>query len=189
MILTAHQANFFPYAGVFEKIAASDVFVMLTQVQFTRNNYHNRFQYRDRWYTMPVNQKLEPLSHKFYENTTRSWESIKRKLPAYGDLLDQFDDVFRVPTCSLTGANGAIIGRILDRLKMDTKPTVDGQGHGTATMRLINLCKAHGADVYLSGPSGRNYLDEPLFEQNGIELRYFTPTDKRAAIELLREVS
>ena len=35
-----------------------------------------------------------------------------------------------------------------------------------------------GGDVYLSGPSGRNYLDESVFAERGIALDYhsFTPT-------------
>ncbi|KFM20956.1 WbqC-like family protein, partial [Marine Group I thaumarchaeote SCGC AAA799-B03] len=43
---------------------------------------------------------------------------------------------------------------------------------GTSTERLVNVCKAVGADTYLSGISGRDYLDEKLFEKNNIKLRY-----------------
>lgn len=43
---------------------------------------------------------------------------------------------------------------------------------GSSTERLLNACKAVGADTYVSGIGGRNYLDENLFEKMGIRLEY-----------------
>ena len=40
------------------------------------------------------------------------------------------------------------------------------------TARLVNLCKQAGATDYLSGPSAKAYLDENLFQAEGITLRY-----------------
>ena len=34
MILTIHQANYFPYPGLFHKLSLSDVFVIMDDVQF-----------------------------------------------------------------------------------------------------------------------------------------------------------
>ena len=43
---------------------------------------------------------------------------------------------------------------------------------GTATDRLVNTCKAVGADTYISGIGGKNYLDEGSFSKNGLSLVY-----------------
>jgi hypothetical protein len=43
---------------------------------------------------------------------------------------------------------------------------------GTATDRLVNTCKAVGADTYISGIGGKNYLDEGAFSKNGLSLVY-----------------
>jgi hypothetical protein len=43
---------------------------------------------------------------------------------------------------------------------------------GTATDRLVNTCKAVGADTYISGSGGRNYLDEASFTKNGLRVVY-----------------
>ena len=40
------------------------------------------------------------------------------------------------------------------------------------TGRLIDICKAVGAEVYLSGALGRDYLDPKRFETAGIELEF-----------------
>ena len=44
---------------------------------------------------------------------------------------------------------------------------------GTETELLINICKAIGADTYLSGFGGKKYMDEDAFEKEGINLEYY----------------
>jgi hypothetical protein len=39
---------------------------------------------------------------------------------------------------------------------------------GVKTERLLGICRAAGADRYLSGPSARNYFDEAMFTAAGI---------------------
>ena len=40
------------------------------------------------------------------------------------------------------------------------------------TERLVDLCKQVGATEYLSGPTAKGYIDEELFRNGGITLRY-----------------
>ena len=40
------------------------------------------------------------------------------------------------------------------------------------TARLVDLCRQKQADIYLTGPTARRYIDENLFRAAGIELRY-----------------
>ena len=42
MILTAHQSAYLPWLGFFHKIAISDTFVLLDEVQFEKNGWMNR---------------------------------------------------------------------------------------------------------------------------------------------------
>jgi hypothetical protein len=37
---------------------------------------------------------------------------------------------------------------------------------------LVDILSRAGADVFISGASGRNYLDEGQFTEAGIEIRY-----------------
>ena len=41
------------------------------------------------------------------------------------------------------------------------------------TELMIALLKKAGADIYLSGPSGRNYLEIEKFRQNDIGIKFF----------------
>ena len=43
---------------------------------------------------------------------------------------------------------------------------------GTSSQRLLDICKKLGADTYISGIGGKQYLDEKLFKNNKINLKY-----------------
>ena len=43
---------------------------------------------------------------------------------------------------------------------------------GSSSSLLLHISRRVGADVYLSGPSGRDYLDESMFEAARVEVRY-----------------
>ena len=54
--------------------------------------------------------------------------------------------------------------------------STDYEAEGSRTERLVSLCRAAGATAYLSGPSARDYLDEGMFAEAGIELEYMDYT-------------
>ena len=183
MVVGLHQANLFPYEGVLEKARRCDVFVLMGHVQFTRNNYHSRFAHRGSWYTLSVNQRLEPLIKKQYRQPQADWLTIKRRLPQYRTLLDSFD-AFIAP--SLVDTNTAITKRLFDLLDIRAELRADYPTELMRTERLVDLCRYYNATQYLSGPSGRDYLDEALFERAGIEVVYAEPSlQRRSAIELI----
>ena len=40
------------------------------------------------------------------------------------------------------------------------------------TARLVDLCRQVGADIYVTGPTARGYLQEELFREVGIAVKY-----------------
>lgn len=185
MILGAHQNNLFVYAGVLERLSKCDLFVLLNNVQFTRGNYHNRFCMNDRWYTLSMNQSLEPLAAKRYIRPKEDWATIKRRIPMYEGVLGEFDDLLAQNMCD---TNEAILRRVCEKLGITTKIVTDYPTKLKSTARLVDLCTHFGADEYLSGPSGADYMDEEIFHAADVGVRYQLPTpDRRAAIEVLKE--
>lgn len=185
MIVSIHQPNLFPFEGILEKIRASDRFIVLTQCQYERGNYQNRFHLNDCWYTMSVSQRLEPLTDKRYNAPQADWAAIKRKLPDYADILSKFDDCIGP---SLVETNVAILRRICVMLGIKTQIVMDYPTTLNATHRLVDLCKHYGATTYLSGPSGSKYLKTELFAAAGIMVEVQKPTTRgKAAIEMLSE--
>jgi len=53
---------------------------------------------------------------------------------------------------------------------------------------LVDICKYYNATKYLSGPSGKNYLDFSLFEKENIEVEIQDQTNipKISALEYLK---
>src|SRR5262245_61030054 len=85
MILAAHQLHYLPWLRYFHKIAQSDVFVILDNIQFTKNDWHNRNKIKGPQgamiLTVPVLHKFgQPLSEVQIDNKQpwrrKHWGSI-----------------------------------------------------------------------------------------------------------------
>lgn len=183
MRISIHQPNFFPYEGIIDKIRRSDIFVILGYAQYERGNYQNRFSFKDKWYTMSVNQSLTPICEKIYRNPFGDWQKIKSQLPEH-KVLDLFDNCIGE---SLLETNSKIIKQICTILDIKTTIDKDYPTELKSTARLVDICKHYGADKYLSGSSGKKYLDMQLFEDAVISVEMQDPyiTPKRTAIEYL----
>lgn len=155
MVVSIHQPNFCPWYPFFEKMQRSDVFVILGHCQYEKNGFQNRFEC-DGWNTMSVNKGLEPIVDKKYVNHIADWNKITAKYPH----LKQFDDCI---SDSLYKTNVNIIRKTAKLLKLNTTIAYDYRTNLTGTERLVSLCKLYGADTYLSGSSGKKYLDARQF--------------------------
>jgi hypothetical protein len=176
--ISIHQPNFLPYEGIFQKIASSDIFIIMSHCQFTKNNFQNRFYYREKWLTMRCNQKHEPIKDKKYLYPREDWFKITNELPK----LKIFDDYI---TYDLTETNTNIIVKSCQILGIKTTIFRDWETKSTGTQRLIDLIEVTGAKTYLSGVSGPKYLDMDLFKKHGIEVQFQGNPGKRALIDLI----
>ena len=176
-----------PWYPFFQKMEVADVFIVLTHCQFEKNGYQNRFFFQGKWRTMSVRGGLEQIASKQYIDPSRDWQRIKDSLPLYRRILDRFDDC--VTCTSLAETNDAILRRIADFLGVQTRIVRDEQLSETATQRLISLCKSAGADEYLSGLSGRKYLDLNAFKEAGIRIVFQDEAKmlKLPILEILKE--
>jgi hypothetical protein len=178
MIVTIHQPNFCPWLPFFEKMARADLFVLLTECQYEKNGYQNRFRYADQWYTMSTARGLSPICTKHYLNPEEDWERIKHRLPQFD--LGWLDECLGQ---SLAHTNLRIIEAMARRLGIATPIVEDFPTEATGTDRLVELCQEYGATTYLSGPSGKRYLDLDKFD--GICVDFFEATDKRHAFDAI----
>lgn len=192
MILTAHQPNFVPWYPYFEKIRSADVFVIMTECQWEKNGYQNRFRISDKWMTMAVYRGLEPIRQKKYCDPIVDWSSIRaRLLIIHPEWEKTLDDIYSLVNENLLSTNIAIIKYLCNRLEISARIEVDIPTALRGTKRLVELCKWYQCDTYLSGPSGRKYLDESLFDAEGIKIVYqeASPQDKRSVLEVLHDES
>lgn len=171
MRIAIHQPNFFPYYGFFQKMEDVDLFVIMTNCQFEKNNYQNRFNLNGEWFTMSVNKGLEPIKNKRYVNYLNDWNWIKQKIERFipYPTMCYFDYCIKE---NLANTNIMIIKRLATILDIPTKIVYDYDTDLKGTDRLVDICKHYGATQYLSGISGKNYLELKKFNDAGIEV-YF----------------
>jgi hypothetical protein len=183
MIVTIHQPNFVPWYPYFQKIQQADVFVLLGHCQFEKNGYQNRFYLKDKWNTLSVKKGLDPIKEKYYINPLKDWNSIKSRLFEYKNILSEMDNLI---TDNLYETNKDIILYLMNKLNITTPLVEDYPTDLNSTERLVDLCKKYNATTYLAGQGGKEYLNESLFEKEGIEVIYQENLNKIHTLEYLK---
>ncbi len=183
-----HQPNYLPWLGYFHKIARSDVFVFLDDVQFSKNGYCNRVQIlqsgKPRWLSIPVSYKFGDV----IENTTpaqadwpqrhidtfrTTYAKANHFKAVWSSLKDMFD---AIPAGSLAQSNRYLIEAISGRLDLscqfDASSSFETKDF-TGDDRLIQIVKMiEPGSSYLSGSGGANYQDKTKFVAAGLSLKY-----------------
>jgi len=188
VIVTIHQPEHLPWLGFFDKIAAADVYVCLDTVQFRKNYFQNRNRILTpsgpAWVTVPVKVKghlgatiadMEIAedgrwAKKYWRTVTQSYG----RHPFFDEYAPAFGEVLSRSWPGLRDLNLALIELFFQALGLDRKPVLasDLEVTGQSSALLLGICQKLSADVYLSGPMGSGYLDEGLFADAGIEVRY-----------------
>lgn len=186
MRVAIHQPHYFPYPGFFHKISLADVFVVMDNTQ-----YDKRYTNRNRiitpngwaWLSVPINKdhKFLPVSQVEINNESdwkqMHWKKIYHsysKSKFFHLYRQYFEELFNKDWNSLFSLDLETTKQVIQWLGIKTKLVLESELNvgGTATQRLVNICKALGADTYISGSGGKNYLDEKLFEKNNLILGY-----------------
>ena len=77
MRLAAHQPQYLPWLGYFDKMARADVFVLLDTVQYKKNEWQNRNRIRAakgwQWITVPVRHRFPMRIDEVRIDDTSAW--------------------------------------------------------------------------------------------------------------------
>jgi hypothetical protein len=81
MIVAAHQPQYLPWLGYFDKISRADMFVLLDNVQFKKNEWQNRIKTAQgrRWLTVPVEYRHPQSINEAEINNTLKWQHKQRQ--------------------------------------------------------------------------------------------------------------
>lgn len=186
MKVAIHQPQYFPYPGFFHKLSLSDAFVIMDDVQ-----YDKRFTNRNKilapqgptWLSVPINKAERFSQNKDVEiNNSVSWREEHWKKVTYSYKNSRWFDLYK----DYLGGLYAKEHKLLFDLNLETLSTVmrwleidipvvresELKITGEGTQRLLNACRAMGADTYVSGAGGKGYMDERLFADASIRLEY-----------------
>jgi len=189
MKIAIHQPEHLPWPGYFDKMKQVDLYVYLDNVQYRKNHFQNRNRISIGWLTVPVLTKGHTCStiKDMRIDNTQKWQKKYmgrlddrfRRCPDYGYYRAGLWSCVVKDYTYLVDLNYSLIELLRFHLDINT-PTVrasDLKVKGSNSELLLNICRATGANAYLSGPSGRNYLNTEIFD--GVELQYHDyPRDK-----------
>lgn len=188
MIVTIHQPEHLPWLGFFHKMRRADRFVILDNVQYRTNYFQNRNRVLGAngpfWLTVPVRSRGHVASsiadividdsQAWGERHRKSLEACYGRHPHFRRYADVLRTILDSPWQRLADLNLAIIEAFRSALDIGT-PMVRASElgvEGRGSELLLAICERMGAATYLSGPSGRDYLDESLFANRGIAVQY-----------------
>lgn len=180
------QSNYIPWKGYFDIIHDVDTFVFYDDVQYTTNDWRNRNRIKTahgpQWLTIPVGKHMHrlvcdvdlPIDGGWAHEHWRKIETAYGKAPFFADYRDYLRSLLvDRPWTNLSTLNQALtIGIARDLLGITTRfeSSQSYEVEGVKGLRLLNLLQRLGARQYVSGPAARNYLDEHVFLDAGIEV-------------------
>lgn len=187
MIACVHQPNFIPWMGFFAKVAASDVYIVMDNVQFPRNSWVNRVRIGGNglpvWLTVPVRHSGE-LERRIGD-VEISWEHdwSRKHLATIGQryarspflhpVLNSIEEIFSRRHRLLADQNVELIESML-ALCAIKRPLIRGTSlpaTGAGSALIAAMCRDAGATEYLAGKGAAAYEDLALYADSGIAYR------------------
>ena len=188
IILSAHQPAYLPWLGYFDKIARADVFVYLDTVQFEKNSFINRNQIKTQqgalWLTIPVKTKGHTSgslrtteidnSQPWRSKHLKSIEMNYRKASRFEECFPKIQDLLNIPESNLAEYCLHQLQFWLKELAIDTRIVRSSTLPITSAKSdlVLDLCQYFGAQHYLSGALGLNYLVADDFSNADVVIEY-----------------
>ncbi len=144
VIMAAHQPNFLPYLGFFDKMENSDVFIIRDEVLFVEKDYHQRNRIRInsfdninnpqfKWLKVPVfpiNDFIKHLCIKAdFKERNKLWKNQilhdihvnYDKTPYFDEFFNKLEAIFLDADTSLLSLNMSIINFLKESFSIKTK--------------------------------------------------------------------
>jgi len=171
--------------GYFDKIDRADVFVLLDTVQYKKNEWQNRNRIKTangpQWLTVPVCFRYPQLIQEVEINNRerwqhKHWQALKTnyaRAPYWDFLKPFFEEILDQPWEKIAPLNITVVRRLCELLGIET-PIHIASELGTfpedPDERLIAITRHFGADTYLAGSGGYNYMNLDAYRSAGIKV-------------------
>jgi hypothetical protein len=187
MICVISQPRLFPGLHYLHRMMIADIFVILDTVQFTPRHEENRTKLKTpsgaQWLTVPMYQasREQLIAHTRIDQTqpwqrkaTGTLRNLYGRAPHYEAYAPDIVRVIESPYVTLTQLDRAswepalrLLG-VTCQFALSSELPVQGKGQRL----LLDICKIVGADIYLSGAFGRQYLTVADFAAEGLQVRF-----------------
>jgi hypothetical protein len=181
-----HQIEHIPHLSLFVKFAKADVIVLGDNFQFKKNYYENRNKIRTKegwqWITIPVEKdNHKPIKDIKVIDGNRWKEKYLNAIKQNYSKSLNFDKYYPVIEKTINISLNYLIEYNMHFLfllwywfgidrKFYLASELGLNPELKATDLLLEICKKLKADTYLSGPSGKDYLELEKFKEANIEV-------------------
>jgi hypothetical protein len=189
-----HQPNYLPWLGYFVKMAASDVFVYLDDVQMPMGrSYVSRVAIKkgeeNQWLTVPVSRRSrDPISAVTVVDS--DWRDSHRRIllsqykgtPGYPECAELVNQVFSENHSHLAELNISLIEALCRELEI-TPERLRSSSFAVeekSDERIAHIGQKLGANVYISGAGGDNYQSKDVYSSRGLSLEVCRTSGDRA---------
>ncbi|MCP4448981.1 MAG: WbqC family protein [Myxococcales bacterium] len=189
MKIAVMQPTYLPWIGYFDLIDRVDAFVLLDDVEFSRQSWQQRNRIKGaqglQWLTVPVRcsgrskqtlSSVEVADTRFARKHLKSIEQHYRKSACYATYADEIEKILCDSNSHrmLSTLNSSIIYWLASSLGIPTKilRSSELQLSGTRGARVADICSVLGATSYVSPMGAAQYLSEDIgaFQEHGVDV-------------------
>ncbi|MBC7946504.1 MAG: WbqC family protein [Chitinophagaceae bacterium] len=184
-----HQPDFLPYLGFFHRFLHADEWIVLDHVQFLSGSksWHNRDRIKTEngpvWLTVAVKKCPRATPIKEVELSDQvDWRRGNLNLirhnyrlaPFFGEIFPIMEELYQSNALLLSEFNLAGINLLAKLFDVEIPQVFSSamNPQGASTSLLMSLVKNSDASIYLSGVGAKNYFDESVFCEAGIEVKW-----------------
>jgi len=180
-MISISQPTFFPWIGYFDIIDQVDIFIILDDVDFSKQSWHQRNKFKTsqklKWFTVPVKSgKGRLISEieifdgqrlfKKFKNFTETNYSRSRYFKTYSKELFEIFEIACVEG-KLAELNIQVIKFFIKLLKIDTKIILSSslKINEDRSKKIVNICNHFNVNQYFSSYGAKDYLkdDKKIF--------------------------
>ncbi len=182
------QPTYMPWIPFFERMAISDIFVYLDDVEYSKNSFHNRNTIKS-----PNGRQLltVPVLYKGYSNTfmkdilinnNYGWkrkhlntiQQCYSKAEYYSEYIDVLEKLYANPAEKLFDIVMPIIYFLKKELRIETPCYLSSEikVKGKQNEKLINLCKYFNGSHFIVKPGTEDYHPKMKFKPFGLDFYY-----------------
>lgn len=182
------QSNYIPWKGYFDFINEVDEFILYDEVQYTKRDWRNRNRIKTPhglyWLTIPVSasrsdsiNEVEIADEDWNEKHWSTLRHMYNKAQYFNSYADEIRALYKEANQKkLSEINHHFLIGINNLLGIKTpfSWSTDYNSRGDKSERLLSICKQANADVYVSGPKAKDYLETEIFEEEGISVEWMS---------------
>ena len=180
------QPTYLPWIPFFKRLKNRDYFVLLDDVNFSKNSNHNRnyikIKNTKNLLTVPIHYKSKTPINQIQIDNSKNWKKkhYKSIFQAYSkseffsDIEYELKNIYKKDWNLLFNLNLEIINFFNEYLNLKNKIFISSnlQIKGTGNEKLINICKHFDAKYFVVKKKTENYHPKEYFNKYGIDFKY-----------------